>query len=309
MNNPLYRPEPASVTETLAGWWRELRTAAAFLTILPVAPPPPPADAGAKVVAPERESRPPSDTWIEPEPSEGDDQVCDEMEREAHREAGSIAKASRFFPVVGAGIGLAAGLALLVADGLGLPMLAAAVIAIAVAVVLSGGLHEDGTADFVDGLAFGHDREQRLAIMRDSRIGSFGTLALIFAIGLRVALVAGTDSAGEGAAALIGAAAFSRAMLTPLMWRLEPARAEGMAFAAGRPERSQMVTALALAAVILLFSVGVGAAVAALIVGGMAVAAVGWLAQRALGGQTGDVLGCGQQVAEMAALAAVVAVS
>src|SRR5271168_3839789 len=81
------------------------------------------------------------------------------------------------FPVVGAGIGGAAALALLLAQLVGLASWPAALLSVLAGLALTGALHEDGLADTADGLIGGHDREERLAIMRDSRHGTFGVLA------------------------------------------------------------------------------------------------------------------------------------
>src|SRR5690606_33227086 len=104
------------------------------------------------------------------------------------------------YPIVGALAALPAALVLWVAAGT-LPMDIAAILAIAVSLVVTGALHEDGLADFCDGLG-GRTREERLAIMRDSRTGSYGVLALILSIGLRATAVAGMPDAGTGALAL-----------------------------------------------------------------------------------------------------------
>src|SRR3546814_6586134 len=61
---------------------------------------------------------------------------------------------------------------------LALPPFAAAIIALAFAILVTGGLHEDGLADVADGFGGGHDKARKLAIMRDSRIGTYGVLAL-----------------------------------------------------------------------------------------------------------------------------------
>jgi adenosylcobinamide-GDP ribazoletransferase len=209
------------------------------------------------------------------------------------------------FPLVGAGIGLAAGLALLIADGLGLHPLAAALIGLAVAAALTGALHEDGLADFCDGLGGGRTREDKLRIMRDSRIGTFGALAIVFSVGLRAAILAGMSSPWTAAAALIAAGALSRATLPAIIHLLPPARESGMAAEAGRPNLSRVVVAGAIALVVGLLVVDDRAVAAALLSVGGAATGVALLARSTLGGNTGDVLGASQQAAEVAALAAV----
>ena len=95
-----------------------------------------------------------------------------------------------WFPLIGAGIGLGAGLAFGVLCGFGVPSLVGGALVVALMVVTTGGLHEDGLADSADGLGARGDRDQRLEVMRDSRSGAFGVLALVFSVGLRAAALA-----------------------------------------------------------------------------------------------------------------------
>src|ERR1700760_415860 len=104
----------------------------------------------------------------------------------------SLADASGAFPLVGLVIGAIGGIAYAIASALALPALAAALIAIAATALITGALHEDGLADTADGFGGGATREMKLEIMRDSRIGTFGVLALIFSIGLRAIAIADT---------------------------------------------------------------------------------------------------------------------
>lgn len=213
-------------------------------------------------------------------------------------------RAFGWFPVVGALVGAAGGLVLWAAGG-GVPPLAAALLAVAAQVLLTGGLHEDGLADVADGFGGGRDRERRLAIMRDSRIGSYGTLALVIGIGLRVALTAPLAGTVEAVGALVAAGALSRAPLAAMARTMPPARADGLAVAQGRP--SGLV---ALAAAVA--GTGIAAAVepgwpAALSAAALAAATLSGLAMRRIGGVTGDVHGAAQQTAEVAALLALAA--
>jgi hypothetical protein len=90
-----------------------------------------------------------------------------------------LAQAMRFFPLAGALIGCISAGVLIGANMLGLPSLLAAVIALSVGTLVTGALHEDGLADVADGFGGGKTREARLEIMRDSRIGTYGTIALV----------------------------------------------------------------------------------------------------------------------------------
>src|SRR6185437_400882 len=90
-----------------------------------------------------------------------------------------MARAQRAFPLVGAMVGLAVGLVDRCLLAIGIPELAAAAVAIGAGALLTGALHEDGLADVGDGFGGGRDREKKLAIMRDSRIGAYGVLVLL----------------------------------------------------------------------------------------------------------------------------------
>jgi adenosylcobinamide-GDP ribazoletransferase len=137
----------------------------------------------------------------------------------------ALARSVIFFPLVGLLVG---GLAALVARVL-MGHLAQPVVALVVVlsmVLLTGGLHEDGLADAADGFGGGWTRERILLIMRDSRIGSYGALALIFSVGMRVFLL-GTMAPGRVAGALLAAGVLSRWTALPLSAWLSPARAAG----------------------------------------------------------------------------------
>ena len=97
-----------------------------------------------------------------------------------------MGKSMAFFPLVGLLIGLVlAGIRYVL--GMVLPSPVADILVIAVLVMMTGALHLDGLADTSDGLAGGKDRERTLAIMRDSRIGSFGVVGLVIILILKAA--------------------------------------------------------------------------------------------------------------------------
>lgn len=203
------------------------------------------------------------------------------------------------YPLAGVAMGALMAAALWVTAGL--PPLAGALIAVAVGMVATGALHEDGLADLADSFG-GQTRERRLEIMKDSRVGSFGVLALIVAVGLKVVLIA--DAAPL---AVIGMAALSRCLLPVLMATQPQARAGGLGARAAEALRPATVAAGA----------AIGLAVAALTVPGWLVvavamaagaAAVAWVARRQIGGITGDVLGAAQMVAEIAGWLALAAI-
>ncbi len=218
----------------------------------------------------------------------------------------ALARAARCFPLVGLGIGLVGAIVYAVAIALDLPPLLAALIAVAATVAVTGALHEDGLADTADGFGGGGERERKLQIMRDSRIGTYGVVALVLALAARIVALASFDDNADAVAALILCQAASRALIVAVMQRAPLARSDGLAASAGRPTQATMLWALGLGGLIALALAGLDGAVA--VVAGAAVAwAVAWLARQQIGGVTGDVLGAVQQGSEIAMLLALVA--
>src|SRR6516164_10464381 len=171
-------------------------------------------------------------------------------------EGGWLADTAWAFPLIGAGIGGVAALAFLLIRLLGLGDWPAAVLAVLASIVLTGALHEDGLADTADGLIGGQDREQRLAIMRDSRHGTFGVVAIVLSVLLRAAALAGIGEPISAGLALIAAHAASRAALPCAMLALAPARAEGLGAAAGQPSALLAIGALAIGLLTTLAALG-----------------------------------------------------
>jgi adenosylcobinamide-GDP ribazoletransferase len=205
-----------------------------------------------------------------------------------------------YFPLVGALLGAAAGLAFALMTALAGPLLGA-VAAVAVLAVLTGGLHLDGVADAADGLFGVGSLERRLEVMRDPRIGSFGAIALVLVLVGDVAALA-VMSPAKAIVALVVAGALSRlAMLAAVV--LAPYRREaGLGLAAqGSHGRFDLLLGAALAALACLLDVQ-HALIAVLVVGFVAIG-VAALARRRIGGATGDVYGL---VAEAGLLAALI---
>lgn len=189
-----------------------------------------------------------------------------------------------------------AGLAL----ALGLPAGLAAALWLAAAALITGAMHEDGLADSCDGLWGGWDRARRLEIMKDSHIGSYGVMGLLLVTLARWSAVATLLAAGHWPA-LLAAAALSRAPMALLLALLPNARGTGLSQSVGRPSQDAAALACAVALGLALLA-GWGALTAALAVAA-STAALGLLARRKIGGQTGDILGASQQLGELAALA------
>lgn len=218
-----------------------------------------------------------------------------------------LARASWAFPLAGALIGLLGAVAFWLARAAGLPPAPAAALALAATLLVTGCLHEDGLADTADGFGGGATREQKLAIMRDSRIGTYGTCALIVSFALRWSALAAVAEPTLVMAALIAAHASARAMLPWLMWLAPPARAEGLAAEAGRPPRASVIAAGILAVIALGLGLDPTAAITALLLLLAGIAFAAWSCRRQIGGQTGDVLGALEQASEIIVLLAAAA--
>jgi len=216
-----------------------------------------------------------------------------------------VARSLAWLPLVGAGIGGILALAARALEG-HLDAGPSAVLLVAAWALVTGAIHLDGLADSADGLG-GSDRERRLAIMRDSHIGAFGALALVLVVALKIALVAAVLVAGHDLW-LIAVPAAGRLAASALSATLPYAREHGTAAAlvssGSRIER--LAVAVATGVIVALACArarGLLAVAAAILVA----VVVGRLALRRIGGITGDVLGAAIELAECAALVALVA--
>ncbi len=219
----------------------------------------------------------------------------------------NLARAARAMPLAGAAIGLGGAAVYGLSDALGLTPAIAGLLAVAATILLTGALHEDGLADSADGLFANAEPARRLEIMRDSRTGAYGALALILSVGLRATALAAIAAPGPAAAALIAAHALARALPPAVMAWAPLARDDGLAAAAGPAETEHAWTALGLGAAIALLLLGFGAGLAAWIAAGLAGFAMIRLARARIGGYTGDVLGAIEQLGEIAVLLAAAA--
>ncbi|GHE94806.1 adenosylcobinamide-GDP ribazoletransferase [Aliiroseovarius zhejiangensis] len=212
------------------------------------------------------------------------------------------ARSAWAWPLVGlipAGLGAAVGL---VALGLDLPPLWAALAALVVQIMMTGAMHEDGLADTADGLWGGATRARRLEIMKDSRIGAYGVIALVLSLGLRAAALA-VILPSEGAFwALLTVGAVSRTPMVALLAMLPNARSGGLSQTVGRVPRQTLLLALGCTLLVALILTPY-ALVALFFWTGLSSLLLAALARQKIGGQTGDILGASQQIAEIAALA------
>lgn len=219
-------------------------------------------------------------------------------------DAGALARAAVWFPLVGALVGAIAGGTRLLAD-LALPPQAATVLALAASVLVTGGLHEDGLADTADAFGAHVSRERRLEIMRDPRVGTFGVLALLLAMLGAWSLLSSLDGSDFLTAAVLGHVLSRWAMLVHAA-TTPPAR-QGGAGSLLRVRLPALAAATFLAALLSVAvatpTVAAGSAAAVLLVA----VAFGAVVRRAVGGATGDTYGAVGKLTEIAAYAVVVA--
>ncbi|RJF75455.1 adenosylcobinamide-GDP ribazoletransferase [Rhodopseudomonas palustris] len=232
--------------------------------------------------------------------------------RVAQFDADWLLPAAKYFPLVGALIGLCCG-GVLIAVSAVWSGLVPAVLAVIAGVALTGALHEDGIADSADGLFGGRTREQRLTIIKDSRIGNYGAVTLIASLVLRIAALA-TLPPWLGAAALVASHSLGRAGILAAMAMLP--YAGNVATAKLTYPDSRLDPAGAIVAVVLtllglawLIAAEPGAAACGLI-GAVALGALPALAAaRLIGGYVGDVLGATEQLTQIGLLLGVAAIA
>jgi len=214
---------------------------------------------------------------------------------------GATARMMAWFPLAGAVVGAIGAVVYALLHWGGASPIVAAVVAVAAMVFTTGAMHEDGLADTFDGLGGGRDKERKLEIMRDSRLGSYGAVALILALAARVAVVADIEASWDVARVLIATGAWSRAALPMIAVFCDPARPDGLARMCGRPPKGEAVFAVILGLVVTIATLG-SLSAAAVALGAVAAGLVVAVARRQIGGYTGDVLGAAQQIGEIAIL-------
>lgn len=213
-------------------------------------------------------------------------------------EAGMAASVA-WYPAVGVVIG-AIGALTLWALSLVLPLLAAVLFAVFTVVAVTGALHEDGLADSIDALGGHAPRERALEIMRDSSIGTYGVLALMFVICAKLLLL--SLLVGFSVWALLAAHVISRATIVWIVDGSNYARTDGKAEHVGGSGRFLSLPslgALLLGCVPLLVIGGVWATLGGLLGGALAAAIWHSRVKKRIGGYTGDTLGAAQQFSEI----------
>lgn len=210
------------------------------------------------------------------------------------------------WPIAGLIVGGLAGSVAWLALLAGLTPAMAAGLVLGASMVMTGALHEDGLADCADGFWGGHTAERRLEIMKDSRSGAYGVLALILVTGLKWLALTELVEAGALWTAALLPSALSRGAMAGVMASLPFAREDGLARHVGKPPPTAAAVAFVGAATFAAAAAGI-TGVAAVIASGGAAMVVTRLARAKIGGQTGDVLGAAQQLSHLAALLALAA--
>jgi adenosylcobinamide-GDP ribazoletransferase len=220
----------------------------------------------------------------------------------------NLSRMAMALPFASLVIVLAPASVLLGLEWLGAPHLVAATLAAIVLVIVTGAMAEDALADAADGLFGGHDIETRLAIMRDSRHGTYGVCAIALFLILRVSAIGSIANplAAAGVMAAANLMARSGALWLPLV--LPPARSGGAAASAGQVSRQSFgvgaVFMIMWSFVLAAFAVSVFGLLVAYALGALVL--WGWveLCRRLVGGQTGDLIGALQALLEATALTA-----
>ncbi len=218
----------------------------------------------------------------------------------------ALPQAAAMVPLAGFLIALPAALVGLAVGAARLPELLIGLLVVTALVVPTGALHEDGFADSADGLVGGTTIEKRLLIMKDSRIGTFGGLALILSTLIRASAYGALfANPATGVFAVLAGGALSRLAMTALWAALPNARPDGLAARLGQPD--QRALAFGAGLTVLLLSplpalVGAPATLLGIAFAGLAALAFGAFAREKIGGQTGDILGATQVLTEMAFL-------
>lgn len=213
--------------------------------------------------------------------------------------ATNLRQAVGFFPAVGLLIGAIAAAVYWVAQ-LVLPIPVAVTLSVIATAMITGGFHEDGLADSADGLGGGYSRDAVLRIMQDSRIGTFGALALVLALVLKIQVLSALGNPWIVPALLVGHS-ISRLASTTVIRINEYVRAEGLSKPlADRITPGSLLLASAFGlAPLLLLPWNVALCVVAAV--GIATAYLAHRGRVRIGGYTGDLLGMTQQVTELVA--------
>jgi adenosylcobinamide-GDP ribazoletransferase len=222
-----------------------------------------------------------------------------------------LSRSVKYFPMVGIGVGIVSATMWLLAGAIWDPVIAA-LLAVATSIVMTGALHEDGLADTADGFGGGWTIEKRLAIMKDSRIGAYGAIALGFSIALRVAALtelpvwAGATAlvAGHAAARVTPAFVLARMAYMGDVSTMKAAYAESPV----RPDEFWFALIVVAIGTLPLAFISIRSVATGLLLGAVLGVALAAWSRRLIGGYTGDVLGAIEQVFEIGFLLGVAAI-
>ncbi len=221
----------------------------------------------------------------------------------------SIAQSAGAYGIAGIVIALPASVLLLLLLWAGVAPLFASAVSLSVLLLVSGALHEDGLADCADGFGGGSNRERILQIMKDSAIGTYGGIAIVMSLLLRVsgiAMIAGDSTPLAAALAIAGVAAVSRSAMVWHWHVLPAARLDGVAHSAGQPDegavRFAMISGAVVTVLLTVPAAGLVGALLALLLTAAACFAFTRFTDARISGHTGDTIGATQQVCEVAAL-------
>lgn len=211
------------------------------------------------------------------------------------------AQAAWAYPVAGLVLGGVAAAVGLGVSWLGVPPALTALAILTCLIMSTGAMHEDGLADSADGLWGGWAPHQRLDIMKDSHIGTYGVVALGLSLLARWTALSTLVGAGHIVVPVLLTACLSRAPMVVLMASLPQARKDGLSAQVGRPGGKTMWVAIVISVLGGLVLAG-GLILPLMFWIAVATGAVAWLAKSKIGGQTGDILGATQQVSEVVVL-------
>lgn len=213
-----------------------------------------------------------------------------------------LAGSAIYFPVVGALVGLSGGIALLTSYVV--PSFVAVLICMLVTLCITGGLHEDGLADCADGLVGGQDPERRLEIMKDSRIGAYGALALWFSLTAKLILIQSLLAVSiiNAVLAVVVAQSLGRASTVALLAGLPYVRTgESKSSPFGnKVTHAQLRIALVFPTILSVALLQLDGLLCILATTAVAVGC-GFYFKRKIGGITGDCLGATNQLVELSA--------
>ncbi|MFD2205100.1 adenosylcobinamide-GDP ribazoletransferase [Kiloniella antarctica] len=230
----------------------------------------------------------------------------------------NLADASWAFPFVGLIVGLCGALVLIISDTLlHLPIYVSALLAITTTIIITGALHEDGLADVADGFGGSHDRDRKLEIMKDSTVGSYGSLALCITVLLRTVLLGslldwgGMDVSQEGEgffmdlptgiiAIMISAHIIGRGYAPLIMSHLPLARKNGLAAMANKPKLRSSYGGFLITLIFVFSLLPFFPALIVLSSAFCVLILLSWLSLKQIGGYTGDVLGSAVLLCEIA---------